>query len=286
MRKPPFTLTMPVARTSPVVFASPHSGREYPRSFRRASMLGSRSLRSSEDAFVDLLFEAAPVHGAPLLCANFPRAYLDTNRGAGELDPALIRGVEATALNPRIASGLGVIPRVVSGGRAIYRGKITLADAQTRIRDFWHPYHSALARLLDDGHALFGRSVLVDCHSMPHEAIQNMSPLGSGLPEIVLGDRFGAACSAAIVDRIEQAFTAAGLKVARNKPFAGAYISQRYGLPSRDQHAVQIEIDRALYMDEDEIRTNRNFNHLKSLLDTIIAEISIADGKEHSLAAE
>ncbi len=286
MRYPPFLLTMPARRDTPVVFSSPHSGRVYTRAFRRAAVIGQKALRSSEDAFIDMLFASAPEHGAPLLCATAPRAWLDLNRGADELDPALVHGVSAMALNPRIASGLGVIPRVVSGGRAIYRGKISRAEAQARIRDYWHPYHDALENLLSESHAQFGQAILIDCHSMPHEALQTLCRHEKSRPEIVLGDRFGSAASGEIVDRIEAAFAATGLRVGRNKPFAGAYIAQHFGRPSRNQHVVQIEIDRALYMNELELRPNGNFRHFKRLLDSVIAEIVTLGRERLRLAAE
>lgn len=286
MSKTPFILTMPRLRTTPVVFASPHSGREYSRAFRRASVLGERALRSSEDAFVDLLFANAPDQGAPLLCATAPRAFLDLNRGAEELDPALIQGVMMGRQNPHIAAGLGVIPRVVAGARLIYRGKIKRDEAEARIREFWHPYHAQLARLLQESHALFGEAVLLDCHSMPHEAIQTLCQNKASRPEIVLGDRFGASAGVAIVDRLEAAFSAAGLRVVRNKPFAGAFVTQHYGRPSRGQHVVQIEIDRSLYMNEMHVRPNANFQHLKSLLDGVISDITAFGREEMPLVAE
>ena len=286
MRNPPYTLTMPRNRTTPVVFSSPHSGRMYSRAFRRAAGIGHKALRSSEDAFVDLLFASAPEQGAPLICANAPRAYLDLNRGRDEMDPALVEGVASRAINPRVTSGLGVIPRVVAGGREIYRGKISQAEARRRIEELWLPYHARLQSLLAESHKAFGQAVLIDCHSMPHEAIQTLCRHAKVRPEIVLGDRFGTSASTEIVDRVEQAFRNSGLKVARNKPFAGAYIAQQYGRPSRGQHVVQIEIDRALYMQEAALRPNGNFRHMKALLDGIIGEIVSLGSKELPLAAE
>ncbi|MFW8635982.1 N-formylglutamate amidohydrolase [Cribrihabitans pelagius] len=281
-----FSVISPQELTSAVVFASPHSGTDYSESFLAQAILGGTAIRSSEDAFVDQLFAAAPGLGAPLLTAVKPRAYLDLNRSPEELDPALIEGVTRKGQNPRVASGLGVIPRVVSGGRAIYRGKLPLSEAEFRLSHFWHPYHDALKGLLKQAHRRFGQAILVDCHSMPHEAIETMAPRGTSRPEVVLGDRFGAAAATAIVDRIEAAFTAAGLEVARNAPFAGAYITQTYGRPSQRQHAVQIEIDRALYMDETELRPNANFGVLRDLLRGVIAEIAVIGQEEMPLAAE
>jgi len=286
MRNPPFVLNMPARRDTPVVFSSPHSGREYTRAFRRAAVIGHKVLRSSEDAFIDMLFAAAPAQGAPLLCATAPRAWLDLNRGADELDPALVEGVRSMSLNPRITSGLGIIPRVVSGGRSIYRGKISKAEAEARIHAYWHPYHDALETLLRESHTTYGQAILVDCHSMPHEALQALCRYERTRPEIVLGDRFGTSASAEVVDIIDSAFSGAGLRVARNKPFAGAYIAQHYGRPSRDQHVVQIEIDRALYMNEAELRPNGNFRHFKRIIDSVIGDIVALGRKDLSLAAE
>ena len=188
-----YVLTRPLARTSPVIFASPHSGRDYPAELLAQAVLDRHAIRSSEDAFVDDLFGMAPEMGASLLVARAPRAYIDLNRAADELDPGVIEGIARAPHNPRISSGLGVIPRVVAGGRAIYRGKLPLAEAEARIRRFWHPYHQALAALVEETRAAFGEAVLIDCHSMPHEAIENHSRSGQPKPEVVLGDRFGAA---------------------------------------------------------------------------------------------
>ncbi|MEM9970388.1 MAG: N-formylglutamate amidohydrolase [Pseudomonadota bacterium] len=277
---------MPDVRTTSVVFASPHSGRDYAWAFTRRSALDERTLRSSEDAFVDQLFEQAPVHGAPLLAATAPRAWVDVNRSADELDPALIDGLKRTAHNPRVASGLGVVPRVVANGRAIYRGKIARKEAETRIRDVWQPWHDALAKLMSDSVALFGEAVLIDCHSMPHEAIEGLSHSRGARPEIVLGDRFGAAAGAEIVDRVEAAFVAAGLRVSRNAPFAGAYVTQHYGRPSQGRHVVQIEIDRALYMNEVMVRPNGNFTAFARLMDGVTAQIADIGRRDIPLAAE
>ncbi len=281
-----YTLTMPDVRTTSVIFASPHSGRDYPEDFLRKSVLDERAIRSSEDAFVDLLFEAAPTLGAPLLVAEAPRAYLDLNRSAEELDPALIEGVRRNAHNPRVSSGLGVVPRVVANGQAIYRGKLPLAEVRGRIRDVWRPYHDQLAGLLTETRSSFGEAIMIDCHSMPHEALESVVHPDGLRPQIVLGDRFGAAARSDIVDRIEAAFAAAGLVVVRNAPFAGAYSTQRYGRPSQNQHVVQIEIDRALYMDERTIRPNANFRAMRDILANVISEIVDIGGAEVPLAAE
>lgn len=271
---PAFDLTRPEVRTSCVVFASPHSGRDYPVTLLQRSGLDSRQIRSSEDAFVDQLFAAAPECGAPLLAARVPRAWVDLNRAADELDPALIETVVRRAHNPRVASGLGVIPRVVAGGRPIYTGKIGLDEARDRLATGWAPYHAALQGLLTESQELFGESILVDCHSMPHEAIELAGGAGRRAPQVVLGDRYGAAAAPRVMAQIEAAFTAAGLRVARNTPFAGAYVTQAYGRPARRQHAVQVEIDRSLYMDETRIEPHAGFGAFKALLGGVIAEIA------------
>ncbi len=287
MPKAAFHLHAPARRDTCTVFASPHSGRDYPAWFLRRTALDALAMRSSEDAFVDRLFDAAPRHGAPFLVAGMPRAYLDLNRNADELDPALIDGVRHSGHNPRVAAGLGVIPRVVAGGRAIYSGKLPMAEARARIDGIWRPYHSALAAEMDRAHDRFGRAILVDCHSMPHEALSGTVRAGARQPDIVLGDRFGASAATEITDRIEDAFTAAGLKVVRNTPFAGAYVAQTYGRPARGRHAVQIEIDRALYMDERTVRPLPHFEAFRALLEGVIAQIA-AIGRDGAmpLAAE
>lgn len=281
-----FSLTLPPQITSAAVFASPHSGRNYPPAFLQRSVLDEFSIRSSEDAFVDLLFDPAPQFGAPYLRARAPRAYVDLNRSPDELDPALIEGARRHGHNPRVASGLGVVPRVVANGRSIYSGKLSMEEVDQRINAFWKPYHQALQELLANAHRQFGQAILIDCHSMPHEAIETAPSSGGKRPEIVLGDRFGASASADIVDRIEAAFSNAGLTVARNAPFAGAFIAQAYGRPSRNQHTIQVEIDRAVYMDERNIRPNDNFVAFKMLLRDVIGEISAIGYDAMPLAAE
>jgi N-formylglutamate amidohydrolase len=285
--KSAYHLARPKARTTSVVFASPHSGRHYPDSFLRQAVLNASQIRSSEDAFVDLLFENAPNHGAPLLTATAPRSYLDLNRGPDELDSALIEGVRRTAQNARIASGLGVVPRVVANGRQIYRGKLSLIEAHDRIARYWRPYHDQLQTLLDESMNVFGEAILIDCHSMPHEALENIGPPGAARPHIVIGDRFGAAAASPIVERVEAAFAAAGFRVARNMPFAGAFITQHYGRPSRNQHAIQVEIDRALYMNERTLELNTDFDAFQTQMNKVIAElVDIGGVDERQVAAE
>ncbi|WP_136634360.1 N-formylglutamate amidohydrolase [Pseudooceanicola onchidii] len=285
MTNPAFDLYQPARVTTSVVFASPHSGRHYPASLLRESVLDAHLIRSSEDAFVDTLFDQAPLHGAPLLAARVPRAYVDLNRSIDELDPAVVDGVRRNGHNPRVASGLGVIPRVVANGRAIYRGKLSLAEARARLDSCWLPYHAALQGQLDQAHQLFGEAILIDCHSMPREALDCVVRTGARRPDVVLGDRFGASAAAPVVDEIEAILTRVGLTVARNAPFAGAYVTQQYGRPSRRQHAVQLEIDRSLYMDEARITPRPDFEDFRAVIGQAIAEMTEI-GRALPLAAE
>lgn len=287
MFRPPFELREPLARTTSVIFASPHSGRDYPRAFLNRAQLDEQTIRSSEDAFIDRLVASAPAQGAPLLLAHAPRAYVDLNRAADELDPALIEGLDKGMHNPRVGSGLGVIPRVVAGGRAIYAGKIPRAEAEERLNRVWRPYHECLAGLLAGTRARFGEAILLDIHSMPHEAIAGFSQAGLPAPEVVLGDRFGAAAAPQVVAGVEAAFRRAGLRVARNAPFAGAYVAQYYGRPSQGQHVIQIEIDRALYMDEAAIRPSRRFGAFLACMTGVVAGLATLGRRlPRSLAAE
>lgn len=286
MTKAAFRLTRPARQETSVIFASPHSGRDYPADFLAASQLDKLMLRSSEDAYVDRLIARAPLCGAPLLAALTPRAYVDVNRAADELDPAVIAGVDRVAHNPRISSGLGVIPRVVAGGRAIHSGKIGLDEARRRLERHWHPYHKALAALVDETHAAFGQAILIDVHSMPHEAIENYVRPGHTRPEVVLGDRFGAAAGREVVDQVEAAFAGAGFRVVRNSPFAGAYIAQTYGRPLMNRHVIQVEIDRSLYLDEARVEPGPGYAAFSVRFNRVVAEIATIGRKALPLAAE
>ncbi|QPM91823.1 N-formylglutamate amidohydrolase [Pseudooceanicola algae] len=286
MTRNAFQILSPDQVTTSVIFASPHSGRDYPADLMTRTRLNALQVRSSEDAFVDRLFACAPDHGAPLICAQVPRAYVDMNRAADELDPAIVEGVRRKGHNPRITSGLGVIPRVVAGGMPIYTGKISFVEAEDRLARCWHPYHAALRRLLGQAHAAFGEAILIDCHSMPHEALDGVARNARRRPDVVIGDRFGASAAGDVVDRIEAAFSAAGLNVVRNAPFAGAYMTQHYGRPARNQHAVQVEIDRSLYMDERRIEPLPEFDEIADMIRRVVGDIATLGRSSLPLAAE
>jgi N-formylglutamate amidohydrolase len=269
-----YTLELPAVRRSCAVFSSPHSGADYPAAFLGASLLTPLQIRSSEDAFVDELFAAVPAAGAPLLAARVPRACLDLNRAPDDLDPALIAGTSRRFVNPRIAAGLGVIPRVVGEGRAIMHGKLPLAEAQRRIASAWHPYHDRLRSLLAEAAARFGMALLFDCHSMPHDALGAAPLVWGRRPEVILGDRFGAACERWLIEGAAALFAAEGFAVARNAPFAGGYITQTYGQPHQGVQALQIEIDRALYMDETRVARLPGFGNFAERIGRVVAGLA------------
>lgn len=255
--RPAYEILAPEDQTMAAVFTSPHSGRDYPRHFVRQARLDLLGLRRSEDSFVDEIFAAAPDCGAPLLRALFPRVYVDPNREPYELDPDMFDETPppfAKTRSPQIAAGLGTVAKCVSDGREIYSGKLSLADALRRIDTLYIPYHRALGDLVARTRARFGVCMLIDCHSMP-SASTCASDNGSGrVPEIVLGDRHGSSCAAILIDTVQAALERQGYKVVRNIPYAGGFTTQHYGHPAGQVHALQIEINRALYMDETRIQ--------------------------------
>jgi N-formylglutamate amidohydrolase len=268
----PFDILAPTQWTAPAVFSSPHSGSQYPAHFLTQTRLDARVLRKSEDCFIDELFAAAVELGAPLLKANFPRAYLDVNREPYELDPRMFAGelpAFANITSVRVAAGLGTIPRLVSEGDEIYRAPLPLAEAWRRIDTLYRPYHRTLSQLLDEAHRGFGHVLLVDCHSMPSSA----SGSGGRGADVVLGDRHGASCAEEVVSLAEDLFEGQGLRVARNKPYAGGFIAHNYGSPRAGKHVLQIEINRALYMDERTFEKSRNYDHLRRALRTVLARL-------------
>jgi N-formylglutamate amidohydrolase len=270
---PPYLLIDPVEQTVPLVVASPHSGRDYAEAFLAAARLAPLDLRRSEDSFVDELFSDAPAHGAPLLCAQFPRAYCDPNREAWELDPAMFADALPDWVNttsPRVGAGLGTIARVVTSGEAIYRGKLRFADAEERVRACWQPYHDALAGLIERTRERFGCCLLLDCHSMP---------AGGGRlsgPDFVLGDAHGTACTGRVTGLVETVLIASQYQVRRNDPYAGGYVTRHYGRPREGVHALQIEVARRLYMDEATLRKAPGFALLQDRLSTLIGEVASA----------
>jgi N-formylglutamate amidohydrolase len=267
---PPFTVARPEALQGPLVFNSPHSGRIYPSTFLAASRLNSLALRRSEDAYVEELFGFVTSLGAPLLHAHFPRAYLDVNREPYELDPVLFRdGLPhyANTQSVRVVGGLGTIARIVSESDEIYREPLTVGAALERINRLYTPYHETLKALLIEAQKEFGLAVLIDCHSMPSNPAVDQA---GGRPDFVLGDRFGASCSGELTRLAGAQLKALGYVVALNKPYAGGYITEHYGRPHKGQHALQIEVNRALYMDETSFEKSAGFERLRGDLEAVV----------------
>jgi N-formylglutamate amidohydrolase len=267
--KPAFETVRPRRLTAPLVFNSAHSGRIYPERFLSMTRLDHLSIRQSEDAFVDELFGRAPHLGTPLLRAHFPRAYLDVNREPWELDPAMFAeplSERCNTTSPRVAAGLGTLARVVAENKPIYHERLSLADARMRIEGIYQPYHATLQKLLTEALAAFGMAVLIDCHSMPRLARSNDRPA----PDVVLGDRYGTTCATALIDLAETVFTLAGLRVARNRPYAGGFATRTYGRPQHGVHALQVEISRHLYMNEVTLEKHEGFGAVRQLIDRLV----------------
>ncbi len=283
---PAFDLKLPRQQTMAYVFASPHSGIDYPDSFLAAARLDRLTLRRSEDSFVDDLFGAAPSLGAPLLRALFPRSYVDPNREPFELDPAMFEDElppYVNAASPRVAAGLGTIARVVANGQEIYGRKLRFIDARDRIEACWRPYHDALAGVIRATRRQFGECVLIDCHSMPSVGGPMERDAGRERVDFVLGDCFASSCAAHVIERVEGILTAMGYVVARNTPYSGGFVTQHYGRPGDGIHALQIEVNRGLYMDERAIVRGAGFDRLHQDLTRLIRELG---GARAALAAE
>ena len=265
-------------RPSPLVFASPHSGRVYPSDMGASARLGETAIRSSEDALVDQLIEAAPRHGCAVLLARYGRAYVDVNREPYELDAAMFEDDLpdfARARTARVAAGLGSIARLVAEGREIYDRKLTFAEAAGRIETVHRPYHQTLRRVLDEARAANGAAILVDWHSMP--AAAGRGGAGRRQVDMVLGDRFGSTCSPALTDTVERSLVGMGYVVSRNAPYAGGYTTEAYGRPIEGIHALQIEISRSLYLDEGSLSPKPGFSRLAGDLERVFEALAALD---------
>jgi len=275
--EPPFDILLPKIRSSCVVYSSPHSGSIYPISFQQASALDATALRRSEDAFVDELYTQAPNAGSPLLRARFPRAYVDPNREAWELDPEMFTDAlppQANTRSPRVRAGLGTIARVVTDGAAIYKDKIDFAMAQRRIEKCYMPFHGALAGLLEETFETFGTYLLVDCHSMPSIGGPMDNDPGDNRVDMVLGDAHGSAAAKIVSQTAREILEGLGYRVVMNKPYAGGFTTRNYGKPYEMRHALQIEVNRELYMNEDSITKNIGFDLLKNNISKMIDDLS------------
>jgi N-formylglutamate deformylase len=286
---PPFEILEPATCRGPVLFNSPHSGRVYPQAFLRVARLDTATLRRSEDTFVDELFAGVVAHGHPLMRAHFPRCYIDVNREPYELDPRMFDGRLPSFANTRsmrVAGGLGTVARVVGEAQEIYDERLPVAEALRRIEGLYKPYHRALRRLMTRVHRDFGAAVLVDCHSMPSATDgKDERPRA----DVVLGDRYGTSCAATIADVVESTLRGCGYVVSRNKPYAGGFITEHYGNPAVGLHAIQVELNRGLYMDERRYERLPGFSKIAADLVTLadrLSEVPIENLRPYRAAAE
>jgi N-formylglutamate amidohydrolase len=284
-----FEILEPASQTIPFVYSSPHSGRIYPPDFIAQSRLEGVAIRRSEDHYVDELFAAAASLGAPLLFANFPRAYIDVNREPYELDPRMFDGIlppYANVNSIRVAGGLGTIPRIVAENMEIYARRMPVEDALRRIEAIYKPYHAALRRLIARTHVQFGFGVLIDCHSMPG----NIRIAGSGVhPDFIIGDRYGTSASSDLSRAAVRILEDQGFTAVRNKPYAGGFITEHYGRPARGLHALQIEINRSLYVDEMTLEKRENFQAVAEAITEFMRQLAdYVDqyARDSALAAE
>ena len=253
----------------PLILSSPHSGRDYPVDLCAQTPIPVEQLRRSEDAYVDRLIDGAELNGASLLYALFPRVFVDVNRARGELDPAMYRDRADLRADPpsrRVASGLGVIPRVGSAGQQLYRRRLSVEDAHTRLARFYEPYHQGLAGLIDEIRQHFGFAVVLDMHSMPEHSAPGV--------DFVLGDRHGQSCDPRITAAIEAGLRGQGFVTVRNTPYAGGHTTEYYGKPATGVHVVQIEINRALYLHESRVVPNPEFEGFRAKIQLFIKEFA------------
>ena len=285
---PPFEIVEPAEWRAPVIFNSPHSGSVYPAEFLNASRIDLPTLRRSEDSFMDELIADLAARGFPVVRVNFPRSYVDVNREPYELDPRMFFGRLPSFANTRsmrVAGGLGTIPRVVGDGQEIYRERLAVDDALRRIETLYKPYHRALRRLINRVHQSFGAVVVVDCHSMPSIGVSRDEPRR---PDLVIGDRYGTSCAPTLPDTVEETMGRLGYSIGRNKPYAGGFITEHYGNPAAGLHAIQLEINRALYMDERRYQRAPGFSRVAADMDLLarrLGDIPLEELRPYRAAA-
>jgi N-formylglutamate amidohydrolase len=286
---PPFEIVEPAAWRAPIIFNSPHSGSVYPDEFLSAARIDLPALRRSEDSFMDELIAGLSGRGFPTVSVNFPRSYVDVNREPYELDPRMFSGRLPSFANTRsmrVAGGLGTIPRVVGDGQEIYHERLSVDDALARIEALYKPYHRALRRLINKAHQAFGAAVVVDCHSMPSVGVSRDEPRR---PDVVIGDRYGTSCAPLLADIVEETMSRLGYSVGRNKPYAGGFITEHYGNPASGLHTVQLELNRAIYMDERRRERSPRFAQVASdfiILAEVLAAVPLDELGPFQAAAE
>lgn len=270
----PFVCHTPINYSSPLIFSSPHSGRIYNKSFLMQATLNLKEVRISEDFYVDQLLAPVTEFGAFFLEACFPRSFVDVNRSPDELDQKLISDLKTGGTNSRTLAGLGVIPRVVGDGIEIYDHKLCLQEVNYRLRRYYHPYHYKLQALVNQAIKHFGLAVLFDFHSMPHNCLENFTDKSACAPQIVLGDCFGSSCSSEFSKKVFDIFVSEGFRVKRNSPFSGGFITKNYGVSRKNVEAIQIEIDRSMYMDENTFELSSGFLDLREKLKKVYFHLS------------
>lgn len=276
---PPFHVARPNNWQGGIVFASPHSGNIYPKALLKRSQLSLLELRKNEDVFIDRLFAPAVEYGAPLLTARFPRCFVDVNRAPEELPSAQL--TTGTRTTPRAELGLGVVPSIISQGRPIYKTAPSRAATDARLEALYFPYHNELSALLSEAKRHRGHALLIDCHSMPA-----FSLTGDKRPDVILGDRYGQSCHPETLARIEAIFQAVGLNVVRNHPYAGGYVTSHYGQPDIGIEAVQIELNRDLYLNPITLNPNKNYSRFEAIIERIIRDIIAGFEQDDALAAQ
>src|ERR1700733_544363 len=286
---PPFQIVEPAQWRAALTLHPPHSGSAHPRHFLNASRIDLAALRRSEDSFMDELIGGLSEFGFPTVRGNFPRSYVDVNREPYDLDPRMFTGRLPSFANTRsmrVAGGLGTIPRVVGDGQEIYRERLSVDDALGRIEALYKPYHRALRRLINKAHQEFGTVVVVDCHSMPSVGVSRDEPRR---PDVVIGDRYGTSCAALLPDTVEETMSRLGYSVGRNKPYAGGFITEHYGNPASGLHTIQLELNRAIYMDERRRERSARFAQVATdfiVLAEALAAVPLEDLGPFQAAAE
>lgn len=271
---PPYALTQPRADAIPLLCDSPHSGVMYPRDFK--TRLPASVMRSGEDTYVDELWSSLPQYGAVLLAANFPRIYIDPNREESDIDPDILEEPWPSRLHPTEKSALGHgLVWWQTRGQDIYEHKLFVADVENRILKYYRPYHQALAEQSNALYERFGALWHLNLHSMPSDAYEALGiTTDKRLADFVLGDRDGTTCEPGLIEVMEQFLRGRGYSVARNDPYKGVALIARMGRPDERRHSMQVEINRALYMDELNYNKSGGFNQLQADLNDLSAHMA------------
>lgn len=272
---PPVLRHDPRDAFAPVVLDSPHSGEDYPADFDHAAPRAI--VRQAEDTHVARLWRGALAHGASLVEATFPRAWIDPNRGLEDVDPALfapdVRWPGPVATTRKTELGIGLVWRLAHGGVPMYARSLTVDEVERRIATCWRPYHDAVEAALDERHRAFGAVWHVNCHSMPAVGDAISDDPGRERADVVLGDRDGTTCEGAFTRLCADAFASMGYSVAINDPYKGVELVRRHGRPAEGRHSLQIELKRTLYMDETTFEPNAGYARLERDLARVAAAI-------------